>query len=79
MINQKPISARIAHEIIWALELERMVSGISRNHILNEGAALWLDLQDTRRLFTLYPDQRSKQKILTGFLKKWWPEAVLNE
>lgn len=78
MMTQTPISARIYNEILWAMEQEKMVSGNTRNAILNEGAKLLLDLLDTRRNFRAHNGQPVTQsKILAGFLYKWFPESML--
>ena len=75
MITQKPISARIKHEILWKLDMERQVSGQSVNALLNEGAVLICDVKDTRRELCMYHGRDAvKEKIITGFLKKWLPE-----
>lgn len=76
MINQKPISARIHHQTIWEMDLEKQASGMSRNHILNEGARLYLYLLDTRRRYKSIPFPDDRKKILNGFLKLWFPEAA---
>lgn len=76
MINQKPISARIHHQTIWEMDLEKQATGMSRNHILNEGARLYLFLLDTRRRYRATPFPDDRKKILNGFLKLWFPEAV---
>lgn len=76
MINQKPISARIHKQTLWNIEQEVMVSGTTRNRILNDGARLYLSLQDARRAYRMHPDPSTKAKILKGFLKSWWPEAA---
>lgn len=77
MINQKPISARIYHEILWKLDMERQVSGRSINALLNDGAALICDVKDTRRELKLYSGNKNvKDKIIIGFLKKWLPEGL---
>lgn len=76
MLNQKPISARIHHQTIWEMDLEKLASGITRNHILNEGAMLYLYLLDTRRRYKSIPSPDDRKKILNGFLKLWFPEAA---
>lgn len=77
MIIQKPISARIKHEIMWKLDMERQVSGQSVNALLNDGAVLICDVKDTRRELKCYSGNKNvKEKIITGFLKKWLPEGL---
>lgn len=75
MVTQQAISARITHEIMWALEQETMVSGVPRNRILNEGALLWLALADARRQIRAHSDLTVKRKIAIGWLKMWFTEA----
>lgn len=75
MIRQKPISARIKHETMWKLDMERQVSGQSVNALLNDGAVLICDVKDTRRELNYFcGNKKMKEKIITGFLKKWLPE-----
>lgn len=74
MITQKPISMRIKYETYWKIYQETMVSGMTRNEILNIGAILFLDLLDTLREYKRFKTRETKTKILKGFLKKWWPE-----
>lgn len=76
MITQQPISARIKHETMWAMNLERMVTGTSINSMLNDGARMYLDNVDTRREFGLYTNYSERRKIVRGYLKKWFPEAL---
>lgn len=76
MITQQPISARIQHEIMWSLDQERMVSGRSINGMLNDGARMYLDNVDSRREFGLYTNYSLRRKIVRGYLKKWFPEAL---
>lgn len=76
MITQQPISARIKHETMWAMNLERMVTGTSINSMLNEGARMYLDNVDTRREFSLDNPKCVRRAIVRGYLKKWFPEAL---
>ena len=76
MVTQKPISARIRHETLWAIEQETMLGETNRNKILNDGARLWIDLRDTRRQIRAHGDTRVKEKIIRGFIAKWIPEAA---
>lgn len=76
MINQQPISARIKHETMWAMNLERTVTGTSINSMLNDGARMYLDNVDARREFGLYTNYSLRRKIVRGYLKKWFPEAL---
>lgn len=76
MVTQKPISARISHDTLWAIEQETMLGYTSRNKILNDGARLFLDLIDTRRQIRAHVDARIREKIIRGFIAKWLPEAA---
>lgn len=76
MVNQTPISARIDNVILWFINQRVMAGGVTRNHILNAGAKLWLDLRDAREEFHENTDPKIRQKILNGFLKVWFPEAA---
>lgn len=75
-MNQKAISARIDHEVLWQIEQETMLGLTNRNKILNQGAKLWISLADARREYRMYADPATKKKILKGFLKIWFPEAA---
>lgn len=78
MITQTAISARIKNETLWAIDQEHMVSGNTRNAILNEGAVLLLDLIDRRREFrALNGNPVAQSKVLRGFLLKWFPESMM--
>lgn len=76
MINQKPISARIAHQTLWEMDMVKQESGISRNHILNEGARMYLYLMNRRKLYKSTSSPENRRRILNGFLKLWFPEAA---
>lgn len=75
-MNQKAISARIDNHILWLIEQETMTGSTNRNKVLNQGAKLWISLADARREYRMHQDPKLKKKIVTGFLKSWFPEAV---
>lgn len=75
MVNQKLISARIDHTVLWQIEQEAMLGHYTRNRILNEGARLFLDVLETRRNLACYDEPELQQKILKGFLKRWHLEV----
>lgn len=75
-MNQKAISARIDNDVSWLIDQEVMTGSTNRNRILNEGARLWLSLADYRRSYRMHQDPETKKKIVTGFLKSWFPEAA---
>lgn len=76
MVNQKAISARINNYTLWMINQETMVSGTSRNRILNVGAKMYLDIIDARREYNMHQDPSVRRKILIGMLKRWFPEAA---
>ncbi len=76
MVNQTAISARIDNNTLWILEQETMVSGRTRNRMLNEGAAMYVRTLDMRRQYKMYQDTAVRRKILRGFLKAFFPEAA---
>lgn len=76
MVNQKAISARINVNTLWQIEQEVMTGSMSRNKILNEGARMYLSLQDARRAYHAHGDEDVRKKIINGFLKYWFPEAA---
>lgn len=76
MRNQKPISARIYHEVLWRIDQEAMLGHRTRNAIINDGADLLCHLQDFRREMKLFQDKDVRRKILRGFLIHYAPEAL---
>lgn len=76
MINQTAISARINNYTLWNINQRVMTGKWSRNRILNDGARLWLQLRDARDAYLENQDPITRQKILNGFLKSWFPEAA---
>lgn len=76
MINQTAISARIHNYTLWQINQEVMTGRITRNRILNDGARLWLHLNDARDAYRAHEDPITRKKILNGFLKQWFPEAA---
>lgn len=75
MATQRLISARIAETTLWEMEQETMVTGTKRNRILNEGARLWLSLEDARRVCRAFPAPEQRMKALVHFVKLWFPEV----
>lgn len=75
MVTQRLITARIAETTLWDMEQEKMASGTKRNRILNEGARLWLSLQDDRRRCRANTDQEYRMKALVHFVRLWFPEV----
>lgn len=76
-VTQRPISARIKHEVLWRLDQEAMIGTYSRNEILNRGGELFLDLLDVRRRMRCFLDEDVRRKMIHGFMKTHWPEAAL--
>lgn len=76
MVTQKAISARIENEILWDIDQEVQLGVTNRNRILNEGARLWLYLRDLRRSYSAIDDEEARRKMLRGFLRLWFPEAL---
>lgn len=76
MINQTAISARINNYTLWNINQKVMTGMWTRNMILNDGARLWLQLCDARDAYQDARDPITRQKILNGFLKVWFPEAA---
>lgn len=74
-VTQTPISARIKHEVLWAMNQEAMLGVYSKNEILNEGAMMFLDLLDTRRRIRCAGSNAVKRKMVHGWLSKWFPET----
>lgn len=63
-------------QTLWDIEVEALLSGSNRNRILNDGARLYISLQNARRAYRMHADPATKAKILNGFLKQWWTEAA---
>lgn len=76
MVNQTAISARIDNYTLWILKQETMVSGRTRNRMINEGAAMYVRTLDARREYKFHQDAAVRRKILRGFLRAYFPEAV---
>lgn len=76
MINQKAISVRIHVQTLWNIEQEVQLGETNRNKLLNDGANLYLATVDTRRRFRMIQDKPVRRKILYGFLKLYFPEAL---
>lgn len=76
MRNQKPISARIYHDVLWRIDQEVMLGYRNRNAILNDGADLLCRFMEFRREFKKYPDKDVKRKILRGFFYVYAPEVL---
>ena len=76
MAKQTLISARINSVLLWNIGQEVMLGETNRNQILNTGAQMYLDLVDARRQYTAHNSQRTRKKIVDGFLQRWWPDAA---
>lgn len=76
MVKQTAISARIDNVTMWKIEQETMVSGTTRNRMLNEGVKMYLSIIDARREYNMHQDPVVRRKILIGILKRWFPEAA---
>lgn len=75
MNKQKPISIRIDNYVLWRVDQEAMVNSLTRNGILNEGAALYCRLQDSIRSFRAHRSNKEvAEKIVIGFLLQNFPE-----
>lgn len=74
--NQTAISARIDNHILWILEQETMVSGRTRNRMINEGAAMYVRTLDMRREYQIHQNPDIRRKILKKFLLVYFPEAA---
>lgn len=75
MGKKRPISARIDETTLWTLEQLAMIADIKRNHVLNEGARLWLSLANARIACREHSDAESRMKQLVRFVKLWFPEV----
>lgn len=76
MTTQTPISARIDDAVLWAIDQEAMTGQTTRNRILNKGGQMYCIMEDLRRSFRMHESRDVRRKILRGFLKLYWPEAV---
>lgn len=75
MVNQKPISMRIDECILNMVDQEAFMTGRPRNRILNEGAALYVELQDLRRRLRYY-DGNDSEALLEQFFRRFVPEMA---
>ncbi len=76
MRHQKPISARIYHDVLWRIDQEVMLGYRTRNAIINDGADLFCRFQDFRREFKAHQDKDVRRKILRGFFLVYAPEVL---
>lgn len=76
MIRQKAISARIHVQTLWDMDQITMTRVTNRNKMLNDGARLLIALYRARDAWREHDDPETRDKILQGFLKQWWPEAA---
>lgn len=76
MRNQKPISARIYHDVLWRIDREVKLGSRTRNAIINDGADLYCSFQEFRREFSMYKDEDVRRKILRGFFYVYAPEIL---
>lgn len=76
MINQKAISARIHVQTLWDMDQIIMSRVTNRNRMLNDGARMLISLYRARDAYREHEDSETRDKILQGFLKQWFPEAA---
>ena len=66
---------RIDNYVLWQADQEAMVNTLTRNGILNEGAALYCRLQESRRSYRAHRSNKGvAEKIVIGFLLQNFPE-----
>lgn len=68
-ICQKAISAKLDYEVLEAMEMEREVTGMTRNRMLNVAVMTYCDLQDTIRRMRCAPSQDMREEFLRDFLR----------
>lgn len=76
MINQKAISARIHVQTLCDMNQIMMTRVTNRNKMLNDGARMLIALYRARDAWRDHNDPETREKILQGFLKQWFPEAA---
>lgn len=76
MINQKAISARIHVQTLWDIDQLCMGRRLTRNRLLNDGARMYISLARSRDAWHSHADPITRERILNGFLKQWFPEAA---
>lgn len=76
MVTQKAISARIYNFILRRIE---QTCTVSRNRILNDGAMLYLDLQDVKQAYHAESDPDARAEILHRFLRRWLPGVAFEK
>lgn len=79
MVTQTPISVRLDNWVKWRIDQEVMKGSITRNKLINEGAKLYLFLQECRTLYRKQATLEDKKLVLVGFLKKYFPEVTDHE
>lgn len=73
MVTQKAISARIELYLLKRIEHECTAR---RNRVLNEGARLYLELQDAKQAYYAHSDPAARSEILQRLLRRWFPDAL---
>lgn len=76
MVNQKPISLKIDHELLEMLDKEVTCGFRKRNWHINEAIRIYLELQDCRRMYKCVGSDQEKKNELNIWLRHRFPEAA---
>lgn len=76
MITQKPISLKIAIDLLEELDTEVSLGFPKRNWHINRAIRLYLKLQSCRRLYRIAGCEKNKQEVLNRWMRDWFPEAA---
>lgn len=76
MITQKPISLKIAKDLLEELDTEVSLGFSKRNWHINRAIRLYLKLQECRRLYKCVGCDKNKQEVLNRWMRDWFPEAA---
>ena len=74
-VNQKAISMRIDHDILFMVDSEVRVGLYTRNRILNNGARMYCDLIDMNRRVNILHNLKEQRYEVLQFLHRYAPNA----
>lgn len=66
------ISARIDKKLLQELELEASLGNMTKNKIINRALAMYLDLMDTKRRYSIMPDWKDRNIERDQFIVRWF-------
>lgn len=76
MVTQKPICLKIDTELLEQLDEEVRLGYRTRNRVINQAIALYLEVLDMNRRVICYHNETMKQDEVEKFLREWIPNAA---